>query len=223
MDGYSLTEKMRGARRRFRLSATEQALFYELVAICNSEGWQDTFRCSNMELCYALGGIDVKTLIRARLKLINAKLIYYKSAKSKKDVGMYSFDDNFISGIIPPQTPVKTPPQTPVKTPNLIKTKIETKSKKERGKEKFLPPSILEVKNYFMDEKSITAEEAQYRASQFYDFYDSKNWMVGKNKMSNWKSAATRSLAWEDKRKKAYTHPAASYKPDYTQKIDERF
>ena len=35
MDGYSLTEKMRKARRRNRLTATEQALFYELVAVCN--------------------------------------------------------------------------------------------------------------------------------------------------------------------------------------------
>ena len=43
IDGYTLTEKMRKARRRFRFTATEQALFYELVAICNGEDWRDVF------------------------------------------------------------------------------------------------------------------------------------------------------------------------------------
>lgn len=85
MDGYSLTEKMRKARRRNRLTATEQALFYELVAVCNSEGWEDVFSCSNIELCFSLN-IDEKTLIRARLSLINAGLVYYKSGKGKRSV-----------------------------------------------------------------------------------------------------------------------------------------
>lgn len=90
MDGYTLTEKMRKARRSFRLTATEQALFYELVAICNGEGWRDIFDCSNVELCYALN-INEKTLVRARESLINAGLIYYKSGKSKRLVSTYSF------------------------------------------------------------------------------------------------------------------------------------
>ena len=51
---YTHLEKMRKARRRFRFTATEQALFYELVAICNGEDWRDVFDCSNIELCFAL-------------------------------------------------------------------------------------------------------------------------------------------------------------------------
>lgn len=99
MDGYSLTEKMRKARRRNRLTATEQALFYELVAVCNSEGWEDVFSCSNIELCFSLN-IDEKTLIRARLSLINAGLIYYKSGKSKRSVGSYSFPGNLKTSLL---------------------------------------------------------------------------------------------------------------------------
>lgn len=90
MDGYTLTEKMRKARRRFRFTVTEQALFYELVAICNGEDWRDVFDCSNVELCCALN-INEKTLAKAREALINAGLIYYKSGKSKRVVGSYSF------------------------------------------------------------------------------------------------------------------------------------
>ena len=94
IDGYTLTEKMRKARRRFRFTATEQALFYELVAICNGEDWRDVFDCSNIELCFALN-VNEKTLIKARESLINAGLIYYKSGKNKRVISSYSFVKEF--------------------------------------------------------------------------------------------------------------------------------
>lgn len=87
---------MRKARRRFRFTATEQALFYELVAICNGENWEDVFDCSNMELCFALN-VKEKTLIKARESLINAGLIYYKSGKNKRVISSYSFVKEFKS------------------------------------------------------------------------------------------------------------------------------
>ena len=46
MDGYTLAAQLRRTRRRYRLSAASQALYYELVAIANEEGWPDTFKCS---------------------------------------------------------------------------------------------------------------------------------------------------------------------------------
>lgn len=131
MDGYTLTEQMRRARRHNRLTATEQALFYELVAVCNSEGWQDVYSCSNIELCCALN-IDEKTLVRARLSLINAGLVYYKSGKSRRVVGLYSFTKEFkevkpkIKGktttgnntvVSPAQTTVKKPTDQPTDAP----------------------------------------------------------------------------------------------------------
>ena len=51
-----------------------------------------------------------------------------------------------------------------------------------------------------MQEKELSKVDADYRATRFLEFYESKGWMVGKNKMTNWKTAATRSLEWEDKR-----------------------
>lgn len=98
MDGYTLADKMRKARRSFRFTATEQALFYELVAICNGEDWRDIFDCSNVELCYALN-INEKTLVKARETLINAGLLYYKSGKSKRMVSSYSFEKPFKTAV----------------------------------------------------------------------------------------------------------------------------
>ncbi|MDB5211566.1 MAG: hypothetical protein JWQ30_2393 [Sediminibacterium sp.] len=90
MTGYELSEKMRKTRRRYPLTATEQALYYELVAICNEDQWPDVFSCSNDELCNAVH-VSENTLNIARLSLIQAGLIFYKSGKSKRRYGNYSF------------------------------------------------------------------------------------------------------------------------------------
>lgn len=87
---YDLVLRLKKARRRHHLSAATQALYHELVAICNEEQWADVFKCSNDEICSNLK-ITEKSLIEYRLRLIQAELIYYKSGKSKKTIGNYSF------------------------------------------------------------------------------------------------------------------------------------
>jgi hypothetical protein len=88
-DGYTLTSRMRKARREYPLTSTEQALYYELIAICNEGGWNEVFSCSCAELCCTLQ-ITGNTLVKARMALINAGLISYKSGKSKRQFSTYS-------------------------------------------------------------------------------------------------------------------------------------
>lgn len=53
---------------------------------------------------------------------------------------------------------------------------------------RFVPPTVKEVKDYCLERhNSVDAE-------RFVDFYESKGWMVGKNKMSSWKAAVR---TWE--------------------------
>lgn len=72
----------------------------------------------------------------------------------------------------------------------------ENDSKNENNEEelpkpnRFSPPILIDIKSYFI-EKELTNKYAELEAIKFYNFYDSKNWMVGKNKMSKWKSAAS--------------------------------
>lgn len=67
----------------------------------------------------------------------------------------------------------------------------EKKDKKEVAK-RFAPPSVEEVKEY-CDER-----QNQIDAQAFVDFYESKNWMVGKNKMKDWKACVR---TWERRQK----------------------
>lgn len=61
------------------------------------------------------------------------------------------------------------------------------------NKKRFTPPSLSEVQSY-IEEKGY-----HINAESFIAFYESKNWMVGKNKMSKWKSAvATWEQRWKE-------------------------
>lgn len=55
--------------------------------------------------------------------------------------------------------------------------------KKNKKTIRFVPPTVEEVKQY--------CEENNYKldAQRFVDFYESKGWMIGKNKMKSWQAA----------------------------------
>lgn len=56
-----------------------------------------------------------------------------------------------------------------------------------RGK-RFVPPTLQQVKDYCSERHNSVDPE------QFINFYESKNWMVGKNKMRDWKASVR---TWE--------------------------
>lgn len=76
---------------------------------------------------------------------------------------------------------------------------IDNKGKEGMGEKpkRFTPPTLSEVEDYISTKKDINPAELKQLAERFINFYESKNWYVGKNKMTNWKAAATNSLAWE--------------------------
>lgn len=137
LDGYSLTEKLKKARRSFPLTSTEQALYHELVSLCNDVDWQVVFTISNYQLCSSLM-ITEKTLITARNSLIKAGLIFYSSGKSRRAFSKYSFVKNIsTTGKITVDTTVDRIADTTVDTTvdttanasDYIQTKTETKLK----------------------------------------------------------------------------------------------
>lgn len=54
---------------------------------------------------------------------------------------------------------------------------------KKKKTSRFVPPTVEEVKQYCQENGYILD------AQRFVDFYECKGWMVGKNKMKNWKAA----------------------------------
>ncbi|MFA6097577.1 MAG: hypothetical protein WC788_08210 [Candidatus Paceibacterota bacterium] len=67
-------------------------------------------------------------------------------------------------------------------------SELESKSKKKESR--FAPPSFEEVKKYCEERKNTVSPQS------FIDFYESKGWFVGKNKMKSWKAAVR---TWESR------------------------
>lgn len=85
--------------------------------------------------------------------------------------------------------------QTITKHEPNVNDNVNVNDIKEIDKEKpsrFYPPTLEDIKNY-CDERNN-----KVNAEGFFDFYTSKGWMIGKNKMKDWKSAIR---TWERKQK----------------------
>ena len=74
----------------------------------------------------------------------------------------------------------------PTGIPNqeLLTNNQEPVTKEIRAK-RFTPPTHIEAFDYFK-ERGL---ESKHEAQRFIDFYEMKGWMVGKNKMKDWKAA----------------------------------
>lgn len=86
-----------------------------------------------------------------------------------------------------------TPKSHPINT-LLTTTEEGKKEKKERRKDSsthFIPPSVEEVAAYCYERQNNVDPD------RFVDFYAAKGWMVGKNKMKDWKASVR---TWETKK-----------------------
>ncbi len=78
----------------------------------------------------------------------------------------------------------------------LPKLKLEPKPElklKPKGRGDFVPPSLQEVENYCRERGN------GIDPNHFLDFYVSKGWLIGKNKMKDWKAAVR---TWEGRETK---------------------
>ena len=145
--------------------------------------------------------------------------IAINSDRSKTILTILDFgtdDASVTQGVTPPVTPLLhqdtteqgtsdvvsvTPPVTPPVTPGVtyIKNKEEYNIPPISpigGKRVFSKPTIEELQSY------ISEKGYHFDAQAFWNFYESKGWMVGKNHMKNWKAACA---TWEGKRKQTGT------------------
>lgn len=176
MNSYQLISKFRKVRDDTYLTTAAQALYHELVAICNEMKWKDVFKKKNSDLCSILN-MSEKTLIKSRGDLSDAGLLYFQSTKDKRIGCYYSFttvissvyfpdestddstdessDDNNEGGEIPP---VESSVETPVKCldDNLASSELSS------GKcldETQIPP-IIDIKTINKEESLAHTHES---------------------------------------------------------------
>lgn len=102
----------------------------------------------------------------------------------------------------------KAKPNNNLNVNDNVNDNVNVKSKGTSGEvpssksSRFIPPTLAEVEAYcFTRNNSVNAQ-------QFIDFYSSKNWYVGKNKMTDWRASVR---LWESRSKTSPTsrgHPS---------------
>lgn len=86
-------------------------------------------------------------------------------------------------------------------TDTVTNTNTITNNKGEKNKG-FTPPTLEEVKNYCKERNNGV------NADNFIDFYSSKGWFIGKNKMKDWKAAVR---TWEKRENKTLFNSKSHY------------
>ena len=111
--------------------------------------------------------------------------------KSKENQEVYSNNqaETEINQIKPNQNQSITKPEP--KEKDKVKDKVKEKDKDKNNIVRFAPPDVEEVAAYCLSRRNSVD------AQTFVDFYASKGWMVGKNKMKDWKAAVR---TWERNR-----------------------
>lgn len=94
---------------------------------------------------------------------------------------------------------------------NINKKKEDISKDISKKEKKFVKPTIEEVESY------IQEKQKNVNAIAFWNFYESKGWMIGKNHMKSWKSAIA---TWEQNAKRSNYRVQQNItigKPDYQQ------
>lgn len=89
----------------------------------------------------------------------------------------------------------------PGKPNNKVIENIEENKGENNNKGRFIIPTIQEVSDYCRERDNSVDPQ------RFIDYYSANGWMVGKNKMKDWKAAVR---TWEANRK---TQPRQAYQP----------
>jgi hypothetical protein len=94
--------------------------------------------------------------------------------------------------------------------------KKEIISKDIKEKQVFQTPTMDEISSY------IKEKGYQVDAQRFFDFYESKGWYIGKNKMKDWR-AAVRTWARSDRQQQPKSDEAANICTHFSGDYSEKF
>ena len=137
--------------------------------LCERWGWSNTKVRRFLKMLEADGMVKVKSDSKKTvINVVNYRV--YQDSENEKTTVKRQQDDT----------------ETSQKHTN--KNEKNVKNEKKCSRARFVPPSYEQVSSYCRERgNSVDAQ-------RFLDFYEAKGWMIGKNKMKDWKAAVR---SWE--------------------------
>lgn len=169
----------------YAFSDREITLYFYLLKISNSLGWKNPFGLSNA-MTAAKFHWGKKSYNTAKLKLQKAGLIDFTICSGRGKTYRYE-----IKGVQPdhfsePFLGTFSDTFSDQKGETSLNININKTKKKNNNNEKriaFVVPSVNEIADY------CTQRANDVDALQFFDYYQSKGWSVGKGEMKDWRAA----------------------------------
>ena len=188
------------------LPAPAIALWHALMSIANKTGWQQEFTAA-VSVLVLKSGLNAQAIKRARNRLEQEGYIRWR-ARGGNQAAVYemvslvvqntpSFCTTNCTSNVPQSEPQGVPQHEPQSVPiNKQKQKRNIEKDSKESQKKFIPPTVEMVLEYCLERKNAVDPEA------FVDYYESKGWMVGSNRMKDWKAAVR---TWEKRRMQSRT------------------
>lgn len=220
------------------LKTSSGFVYMALLQINNRTGWKSNFKAVRSDIMLMANIANVKTYYTCLNELVNGGYITYKPGPNQYVSAEFRIEILYnASPVAKPKngtaygeahgTATGEPTGTATGT---IHKHINNKTNKpinniERGtvaQTKFSPPPINDLKTFFIDkipESNWSLETCEVEANKFFNFYESKNWYVGKNKMVKWKSAAS---GWISRTNQFNNGKAKSTKQTISEKQESR-
>ena len=186
------------------ISDSSITLWHALMHVNNKTGWKTEFTVASSVL-ETKSGLSNSQFKRARNILTqNGRILWEKrTGNQSAKYTLISFAVQYEPQSVPQAVP-QSVPITKLKETKLNKTSLLEKETK--GKLKFSPPSLLEIESLILEKNYRTVS-----AESFFNFYESKNWYIGKNKMKDWKMALA---GWESRNKEKLNQNQNNGKPN---------
>ena len=180
------------------LSSKDKLLWMYMVDTCNHAGiWESNWKLASFQIGYEFECLP-KSLSKQVYKVDSSK--YYLVDFVEFQYGILNENNRAHSSVISildrhnllnqaPTKPLISPLQGAKDKDKAMdkdkdKDMVKVKVKKTLS---FIRPTKDECREYFVERKY---HNATYESEKFYDFYESKGWMIGKNKMKNWHNAS---------------------------------
>jgi len=180
------------------LKPLARLLYAEITALCNKEGYcwagnqyfADLYEVDKNTVSGWIGQLKTKGYITVQLEYKEGTKQVLKRYIRINEGGMDKIMDTLpIKKCIPSPQNNGYPPHKIMEDNKTINNTFNNTTNKGT---RFTPPSVDEVNDYCNQRNNSVDPQT------FIDFYQAKGWMVGKNKMKDWKACVR---TWETNRK----------------------
>lgn len=168
------------------LRPNAKLLYGEITALCNEKGycWASNSYFADL---YNVSTQAISRWIRELEEYDHVKIEYIYNGKEIKERRIYiiGVSTTGLGGI---NKKLKGYQQKVKENNTVNSTYNNIYEKTQTSKKRFVKPSIEDIKAYCIERNN------SIDSIRFYNFYESKGWMVGKNKMKDWKACVR---TWE--------------------------